>query len=46
MIKQPCAAIAALSVQLLLPYSLLLLLMHLESDFTNTDAGIKFITKS
>ena len=46
MIKQPCAAIAALSVQLLLPYSLSLLLMHHESDFTSTDAGIKFITKS
>ena len=34
MTKQPRAAIAAVSVQLLLPYSFLLLLIHLESDFT------------
>ena len=44
--KQPRAAIAAVRIQLLLPYSFLLLLMYHESDFTSTDAGIKFITKS
>ena len=41
MMKQPRAAIAAVSVQLLLKYSFLLLLMYHESDFTSTDAGIK-----
>ena len=46
MMKQPRAAIAAVRVHLLLPYSFLLLLMHHESDFTSTDDGIKFITKS
>ena len=38
--------IAAVRIQLPLPNLFLLLLMYNESDFTSTDAGSKFITKS
>ena len=43
--KQPCAAIAAVRIHPLLPYSFLLLLMYHESAFITTDhdAGIKFL---